>query len=65
MPHTEGRAGMVAVIDQDRSLDLSAVSRGVTALLPPYARPLFVRSVERIEMTGKPFVFYKKKLNYF
>ena len=43
---------MAAVLDPEGSLDVNEVARGVSTVLPPYARPLFLRTVKHIEMTG-------------
>uniref|UniRef100_T1IVL5 Long-chain-fatty-acid--CoA ligase n=1 Tax=Strigamia maritima TaxID=126957 RepID=T1IVL5_STRMM len=48
----EGRAGMAAIFDEYNTLDLKALARGVYESLAPYARPLFVRIVKEVDMTG-------------
>lgn len=52
MPGTEGRAGMAAIIDHDETLNLEQLYDGMAKSLASYARPLFVRTVKQIEMTG-------------
>lgn len=52
IPGSDGRAGMAAILDPDESLDLEALAAGVTKSLPAYARPLFIRIVKQIDMTG-------------
>ncbi|KAK2713733.1 hypothetical protein QYM36_009570 [Artemia franciscana] len=52
VPGSEGRAGMTAILDNDDSLDLDELAAGLKQALPPYARPLFVRSVKEMDMTG-------------
>ncbi|KAK7576246.1 hypothetical protein V9T40_012532 [Parthenolecanium corni] len=52
VPGTEGRAGMAAIGDKDNTLDLTRLANGLRKELPPYARPLFVRAVRDVEMTG-------------
>ena len=52
IPGAEGKVGMVAVRDPDNTLDLDKFYRGVSARLPPYARPIFVRCVEQLDLTG-------------
>ena len=52
IPGVEGKAGMVAIRDPDNTLDLTKFYRGVSARLPPYARPIFVRCVEQLDLTG-------------
>jgi fatty-acyl-CoA synthase len=51
IPGTEGRAGMVTVVAAPQ-LDLGEFRRHVSNVLPDYARPLFVRLVASIELTG-------------
>ncbi|XP_028911104.1 solute carrier family 27 member 3 [Ornithorhynchus anatinus] len=44
VPGHEGRAGMAALVPHpDRSLDLARLHAHVTEMLPPYARPRFLR----------------------
>ncbi|GBP23076.1 Long-chain fatty acid transport protein 4 [Eumeta japonica] len=61
IPHTEGRAGMAAVADPNRTLDLDKLIVDLDDLLPSYARPLFLRIMNEIEITG---TFKLKKLQY-
>lgn len=51
VPGAEGRAGMVALA-VEAGFSLSELHRTVTAALPAYARPVFVRIVPAIELTG-------------
>ncbi len=51
IPATEGRAGMAALVI-DRQLDLSAFRKHLMDRLPPYARPVFLRLQDDIEVTG-------------
>lgn len=48
----DGRAGMIAIVDKHNELDLSLLIQGLDGNLPTYARPLFVRIMKAIEMTG-------------
>ncbi|KAI5742627.1 hypothetical protein M8J77_009376 [Diaphorina citri] len=52
VPGYEGRAGMAAILDINKSLDVTAVSEGIKKALPSYARPLFIRCLREVEMTG-------------
>ena len=55
IPDTEGRAGMAAIHDPLRSLQLPALSSALRRHLPTFARPLFLRLVGGeggIEATG-------------
>jgi fatty-acyl-CoA synthase len=54
----EGRAGMAAIVCTP-GLDLAALHAYVTARLPDYARPLFLRVCETIEVTA---TFKQKKI---
>jgi fatty-acyl-CoA synthase len=58
VPGCEGRAGMAAVVCEP-NLDLVALRTFVAARLPDYARPLFVRIRDAIEVTA---TFKQKKL---
>ena len=55
----EGRAGMAAIVCE-ADLDLAALRTYLAARLPDYARPLFVRIRDEIEVTG---TFKQKKLD--
>lgn len=46
---------MAAIGDKDNTLDLTRLANGLRKELPPYARPLFVRAVRDVEMTGTKF----------
>ncbi|XP_068234587.1 long-chain fatty acid transport protein 1-like isoform X4 [Palaemon carinicauda] len=52
VPGAEGRAGMVAILDEEKTLDFNLLHNTVTKSLPSYARPLFVRIVKELEKTG-------------
>ena len=54
VPNTEGRAGMVSIPAKDESeVNMEKLAKGVTEKLPSYARPLFVRLVKELQMTGR------------
>lgn len=53
IPYTDGRAGMASILDPEGSLDFQALASGVIKSLPSYARPIFVRIVKQLDMTGK------------
>jgi len=57
VPGNEGRAGMCAIADPDGTLDFESLADGVNKSLPPYARPLFVRVLHKVELTGIAVVF--------
>ncbi len=50
VPHTEGRAGMAALVVDDR-FDLAALPAHLTAALPAYAHPVFIRLRGALEIT--------------
>src|SRR5690348_12148458 len=51
VPGTEGRAGMAALV-VGLEFDLAAFHRELTGKLPEYARPLFLRLVSTLQVTG-------------
>ena len=51
VPGAEGRAGMAALV-VDKAFELAGLRRALIERLPGYARPLFVRIVSAIELTG-------------
>ena len=56
----EGRAGMAAIYDEDSTIDIDRLSVNIKEL-PVYARPLFVRTLTKIDLTGT-FKLKKKDL---
>lgn len=48
----EGRAGMAAISDPEKTLDLKELGRNFKKSLPSYARPQFLRILEKIDITG-------------
>jgi fatty-acyl-CoA synthase len=56
IPGTEGRAGMAAIVVDER-FELAAFNRHLARRLPAYARPLFLRLVREVEIT----VTFKQK----
>jgi len=51
VPGTEGRAGMAALVI-DEHFDLDELRRELLERLPEYARPVFLRIVSSMELTG-------------
>jgi len=51
VPGTDGRAGMAALVTGE-GFELAALRRALQQRLPAYARPLFLRIVAAIELTG-------------
>lgn len=52
----EGRAGMVAILDPEEVVDLKEFVQGVKKSLPSYARPIFIRILRKIDLTGENIV---------
>lgn len=52
IPGTEGRAGMAAILDPEHKVDLTELATSLQRSLAPYARPLFVRIMDSLPMTG-------------
>lgn len=52
IPGVEGRAGMAAIVDESRSIDLVALRRDLHKSLPAYARPVFIRLMDEVDTTG-------------
>lgn len=48
----EGKAGMAAIVDPDGKIDLQNLAAGIKGSLPPYARPVFIRIMSELPMTG-------------
>lgn len=48
----EGKAGMAAIVDPQQKLDIATLAAGIKGSLPPYARPLFIRIMAELPMTG-------------
>jgi fatty-acyl-CoA synthase len=57
VPGTEGMAGMAAIV-VDGALDLAAFRKHLACRLPAYARPLFLRIRDRLDVTA---TFKQKK----
>lgn len=43
---------MVAILDTDNTLNLDVLDENLKKMLPAYARPLFVRIIEKVPLTG-------------
>lgn len=52
---------MAAILDPDGSLDLKELLKGMEKVLPPYARPMFIRIVKTIDLTG---TYKLRKVDY-
>jgi fatty-acyl-CoA synthase len=60
VPDVEGRVGMAAV-STDRELNLDGLREHLSRCLPPYARPVFLRIRNQVELTGT-FKYSKTEL---
>ena len=60
IPGCEGRAGMAAIEDPDDVINIKFVSDKLPEVLPPYARPVFVRVTNSVDTTGT-FKFQKTR----
>lgn len=61
VPNVEGKAGMAAISDPDKKLDLVKLAKGLKENLPVYARPLFLRILPETPLTST-FKLKKKEL---
>ncbi|XP_054733869.1 long-chain fatty acid transport protein 4-like [Anastrepha obliqua] len=52
IPQTEGRAGMAAIYDPERQVELERFTEDISKMLPAYARPQFIRFLTKIDLTG-------------
>jgi len=48
----EGRAGMAAIVDTANTIDLKQFNRNLQLRLPTYARPIFLRLLDKLDLTG-------------
>ena len=53
IPGTEGRAGMAAIVDPNGDLDFDVLAKGLAKALPAYARPIFIRILQEMSLTGE------------
>ncbi|XP_050356091.1 long-chain fatty acid transport protein 1 [Nymphalis io] len=61
IPYVEGKAGMAAIADPEKKVDLKNLAEGLKSSLPAYARPLFVRILPEPPLTAT-FKLKKKVL---
>ncbi|XP_011187369.1 long-chain fatty acid transport protein 4 [Zeugodacus cucurbitae] len=52
IPNTEGRAGMAAIYDPERQLNVDHFAYEMSKVLPSYARPQFLRILTKLDITG-------------
>jgi fatty-acyl-CoA synthase len=61
IPGSDGRAGMAAIVPENiASFDLAGLREHLKAHLPDYARPMFLRLQEHLDITG---TFKPRKLD--
>lgn len=53
VPGQDGRAGMASIVDPENKIDLSTLAAELKKELPAYARPIFIRILKEMPMTGK------------
>uniref|UniRef100_M3ZH47 Very long-chain fatty acid transport protein n=1 Tax=Xiphophorus maculatus TaxID=8083 RepID=M3ZH47_XIPMA len=63
IPGAEGKAGMAAIADPSQSTDLEKLFKDMEKVLPPYARPVFLRFLPEVNKTGT-FKFQKTELRH-
>lgn len=44
---------MAAILDPENRIDLQKMAEGFRKNLPTYARPIFVRVLSKVDMTGR------------
>ncbi|XP_043940390.1 long-chain fatty acid transport protein 1 [Protopterus annectens] len=52
IPGVEGKAGMAAIADPEGKINPSILYQDLQKVLPPYARPLFLRLMPEVDTTG-------------
>lgn len=52
IPNMDGKAGMAAIVDPNIEANLAKLSNGLKSKLPAYSRPVFIRQLESLPMTG-------------
>lgn len=53
IPGTDGKAGMATIVDANDTLDVSDLGKALSADLPHYALPIFLRVAKKIDMTSE------------
>lgn len=52
VPNMDGKAGMAAIVDPKIEMNLTKLSNGFKSKLPAYSRPVFIRQLDSLPMTG-------------
>ncbi|KAF6097118.1 solute carrier family 27 member 1 [Phyllostomus discolor] len=63
VPGVEGRAGMAAIVDPHGQLSPNALYQELQKVLAPYARPIFLRLLPKVDTTGT-FKIQKTRLQH-
>lgn len=62
----EGKAGMAAIVDENQNTNLNEFASKLKEMLPPYARPVFLRLCKEVETTGKiSMIYFKNCFKFF
>lgn len=43
---------MAAILDPEQTTDFKALAQGIKKALPSYARPIFIRMLRKMDLTG-------------
>lgn len=43
---------MAAILDPEQTTDFKALAQGIRKALPSYARPIFIRILRKMDLTG-------------
>ena len=49
---------MAAIYDPNREVDVAKLGKAIQSRLPSYARPIFVRLVKKLDITGIFLILY-------
>lgn len=52
LPGVEGKAGMAAIADPKAKVNPNVLYQELQKVLPPYARPVFLRLLPQVDTTG-------------
>lgn len=51
---------MCGIVDEDNTLNLDELAKNITKDIPVYARPVFIRVMTKLDMTGNNNIMVKK-----
>lgn len=49
---------MAAIVDKEHNINVNKLAEGVKKALPTYARPMFIRIIHEMEMTGNKLTYF-------